>query len=856
MRAPFWIVPCLLLGSLGAQHAVLDPLAAVDVVAVAEVEAPEPSLVSVPVEMVNQSWFADRVGTAVIHFEHVVEQPESLPHAVTGLSFIDVEVRETPDSPRGQSAAIVRFVLRETGLVTFPALDFLAEGILYRSIPLQILVDAPVRSDAMAVTLTPAKRRVYAGEPLRLDLTWNCDLEAGRLQALNYNPQFFNDPDVEVVIPRSTVPENKQVGLPIGGRRVIAKRTLNADQKKALGTVELSIYLRLSQSGTYVLQPTHLECAHRLTASRNFGQYAAHFNNDLFASENAEERYERFYVETEAIEIEVLPLPDAGRLAEFSGLFEPVHFEVAVTPVEVTVGQLMEVEMKVFSAAPHGMIEFPQLSRQRGLRGRFLVDDQLDRLWHADGTTFRTRLRALSTDVEAFPALRIQAFDPEAGAYVMRSTEPVVLHVAPSEGGQDFMEVSSYAGTQVSLVEQPEGIWHNVEANVMNDLFNKLVVLLASWFWLLLLLGPVVFVVLLPFVRERRRRALDAQYRARIEAFDAFQRLAENDAEKWPAFLQFLAVSFHSGTRAWTVDDSRRALKSIGAAPEDVETVLALHATVDAQNFHPQHPEAERRDLNGIGKRVLHLIGKGALVLLLCGLALPIDVRASDWSEAEALFEQAAAAPAGSEAAAALFAESALKFQAVAEAGDRPGSAWYNAGNAWFKTGALGRSIAAYRQAWVYRPFDSLVRDNLLAARALTLNDVPVENRRWLTWPALWLKATLVILSLFLWGLLLLFLRHRKRALLVATLVVCLMGLCNLTLLIHALQQSGRYGVVILDEVSARKGPAYSYAKAFYEPLHDGLEFTLLEMRNDWGLIALPDMRECWLPLSQAQLIQ
>ena len=142
--------------------------------------------------------------------------------------------------------------------------------------------------------------------------------------------------------------------------------------------------------------------------------------------------------------------------------------------------------------------------------------------------------------------------------------------------------------------------------------------------------------------------------------------------------------------------------------------------------------------------------------MLLCCLAPPVELQASDWSDAEAQFEQAMAAQAGSEAAAALFADSALKFQAVAESGERPGVAWYNAGNAWFKTGALGRSIAAYRQARLYRPFDSLVRDNLLAARALALNELPGESRYWLSWPAVWLKAALVIAGFVFWALLLL----------------------------------------------------------------------------------------------------
>ena len=47
-------------------------------------------------------------------------------HGVPGLSFIDVEVREAPDSEIGQGdrEQFVSFVLRDTGIVTFPSLEF------------------------------------------------------------------------------------------------------------------------------------------------------------------------------------------------------------------------------------------------------------------------------------------------------------------------------------------------------------------------------------------------------------------------------------------------------------------------------------------------------------------------------------------------------------------------------------------------------------------------------------------------------------------------------------------------------------------------------------------------------------
>ena len=62
-------------------------------------------------------------------------------------------------------------------------------------------------------------------------------------------------------------------------------------------------------------------------------------------------------------------------------------------------------------------------------------------------------------------------------------------------------------------------------------------------------------------------------------------------------------------------------------------------------------------------------------------------------------------------------------------------------------------------------------------------------------------------------------------------------------------------GVITTNSVEARKGPAYAYAPAFDQALHDGLEFTLIDERDTWIQIELADGRRCWIPQSQASLI-
>ena len=63
-------------------------------------------------------------------------------------------------------------------------------------------------------------------------------------------------------------------------------------------------------------------------------------------------------------------------------------------------------------------------------------------------------------------------------------------------------------------------------------------------------------------------------------------------------------------------------------------------------------------------------------------------------------------------------------------------------------------------------------------------------------------------------------------------------------------------GAVVVDAIYAKKGPGYAYANAFNEPLHDGLEFILLQQRSDWAHVELSDGRQCWLPIGQVQFLE
>lgn len=807
------------------------------------------------VELQDRSWFTDRVATAMVRFDRVVEYEEGSAEGGDGCSVLDVEIREAPGTSTSRSIAIIRFLPTRVGRVTFPALGFISGETRLKSSATSLFVDEPKRSEAMALRMVAAKRRVHVGEPVRVDMTWDCSIHAGKLKALRLYPAVFNDPDIEVVVPRNTIAEENQLGLPIGGRRVIAKRILDTKAHENLGRVELSFYLRFSSPGEQTLSATRLECSILEKANLGFANYAAYFNNSLFDATDPEDVYRRIYTEAPAMEFEVLPLPESERPVDFSGLFAPLEISASIIPTEVEIGELMELSISLNGEAPHGMLELPEVSDQPGLRERFLVDPTVSRIWQESGTLFRFRVRALTTSIQALPSLKFHVFNPTSGRFETRMTEPIPLDVAPVDG-KEFLPLKDFGGATIKLTSQPDGIWHNLDASPMNDFLDSMVALANQYFWLLLLLSPLAFLLLLPVVRERRRRAKNARYRLSAQAYGTFKRETDGSKEKWAAFVRWLAVSFESNERSWTVGDSRETLKSLGVDSQDIEEIVRMHETIDAADFGHERNDLNIQKLGMLAERLRPLVYRGLFAFALLALCSPSSMWAGDWDDAQDAFERAMAEPVGSERATILLQEAALKYEAAGEAGDHSGEAWYNAGNAWFESGNLGRSIAAYRRGQILRPFDPLIRENLAVARAFVRSDVLDTRSWWVSLPVQWLKPLLILLNLVFWLSLLLAIRFGGKARWSISACVGGLGLALGVLIMTKTIGAEPEGVIVADAVEARKGPGYNYALAFNEALRGGLEFRKIETRSDWVRIELSDAKQCWVPATQLQILE
>lgn len=185
------------------------------------------------------------------------------------------------------------------------------------------------------------------------------------------------------------------------------------------------------------------------------------------------------------------------------------------------------------------------------------------------------------------------------------------------------------------------------------------------------------------------------------------------------------------------------------------------------------------------------------------------------------------------------YADAASAFEKLSQSGERSAAVYFNLGNAYFKSGHLGRAIAAYRRAEELSPRDQDVHANLQFARNQVQGPTLISTRwqQFLGKLSLneWTAATCA--CLWIWVGLLVVLQWRPS--LKATLRNYIIGLgmvAGLTCVClggsYAEAQSVRTGFVVSPVVAAHNGPLDESPNAF--TVHDGAELRVLDQKDEW----------------------
>ena len=206
------------------------------------------------------------------------------------------------------------------------------------------------------------------------------------------------------------------------------------------------------------------------------------------------------------------------------------------------------------------------------------------------------------------------------------------------------------------------------------------------------------------------------------------------------------------------------------------------------------------------------------------------------------------------------FPQAAKSYETMLNSGAVSPNLLFNDGNAEFKSGNLGRAIAAYRQAMLLAPRDVDVRANLNFARNQVQGANFSQNHGTMMLGALTLNEWTALAMIAFWLTLGLYvamqlrpnwknaLRGVARGAAVATVLLC--ACLGAAANVHFSKQ---VAVVVLPDAVARSGPFSDAQNAF--AIHDGAELPILDQRNGWVQVADNSGRSGWLQDSQIEVL-
>jgi hypothetical protein len=213
----------------------------------------------------------------------------------------------------------------------------------------------------------------------------------------------------------------------------------------------------------------------------------------------------------------------------------------------------------------------------------------------------------------------------------------------------------------------------------------------------------------------------------------------------------------------------------------------------------------------------------------------------------------------------AAFRQARDKLESVVDAGIDNGPLYYNLGNTHVRLGEIGEAIADYCRAERLIPNDQRLKANLRFARSLMRDHIKPSGKRtfmqtvffWhYSWP-LRARRTAAMIGYGLFWLLLVARGLWPRVNAGYPVLVCLAFwvLLGVSVAIDLRSQSRpSEGVLVTNDVVVRKGNGEGYDPQFEHPLHEGVEFKVIEQRGGWLRIELADGNQGWVRNREVEL--
>lgn len=367
------------------------------------------------------------------------------------------------------------------GKMSLPPVTVVVDGEKYTTDPVEVTVSAPGTTDRLSLEFTLSEKRCYVGQPVLMTVKWTVTTH---VQDASFDVPVFTSDDfyIEDVSGSAVVYAKERVtieGVPV---TVTESREVIKGVQAAI--ISFSKILIPKRPGRLVLDPVRVST--NMAVARTRSMFEAY-------------KYRRVSVQSDPAELEVLPVPETNKPAQFYGLVGRYTISAAAAPTEVSVGDPITLTIRIGGNPYLKPVQWPALEQVPALAANFKIPTEKASPVIEDGyKIFTQTIRANNDEVTEIPSMPLAYFDPQQGKYVVAETKPIELDVAPTR----VLTNADVEGTAVGTVSREvEAIRKGLSANyygpeaLRNEAFAPLAAMVSPGYaalWSIPLLGLLI----------------------------------------------------------------------------------------------------------------------------------------------------------------------------------------------------------------------------------------------------------------------------------------------------------------------------------------------------------------------------
>jgi hypothetical protein len=335
---------------------------------------------------------------------------------VDGLTFSGPSTSTSFSFVNGQTSQSISYTYQvtpgRTGEFTIPAIGVDVGGKTYSTVPIKLVVEKGAAQGEIGQALfgrvSLPSQEVYIGQTVPLDvfILWRADFLLQGLNGFTYNAEGLGckfSPDLK--------PFDNQV---INGESFNVRMIQGAISPTTTGTLSFG--------------PCTLK-AQQAVPNRG--------GNSLFDDMFGRTQVREVPITIDAVPITVLPLPEEGRPADFSGAVGQWNLEVTAKPTEVAVGDPITFTIKVSGSGNIDTVPTPKFAGLDEFKTyEPTTKTTKDELNTTGERVIQQVLIARNPEVKQLPEVRLVYFDPVAKAYKTADQAPMKLVVKAGTAGQ------------------------------------------------------------------------------------------------------------------------------------------------------------------------------------------------------------------------------------------------------------------------------------------------------------------------------------------------------------------------------------------------------------------------------------